>query len=315
MEIGDENKSHAFERFEQKTGSLDNEPPADEIDLEEEPSLDGDSDSFEIGASPDEKPEERQSRDEKKRQRGELFESNKRLEQENREMAERIARLEGQAQAVPTMMQQFQQQPQQPHVDPIDSELDDVYNRQNRLYQEYQRAVQSGKIDDQTKLQYEREAKDLDLRKTQLQMQKAGFQQVDPAQQQQVHVRSMIEAQYPDVMQNKQTKGWVQARYQQMLHEGRRDGWDTLGDAMNEAREKFHLSRGNSNPPDENQRTRYSGHSRGSQGARGGSKTYKMTEADKIMANARFGHIPDERKRFQEYVNRIVPRKLRNQEG
>lgn len=310
-QFGDENNS-AVDRFLDRVKDAN---PVDDIDLEEEPRLD--DDDFEIGASPD-GDESGESRDEKRRKRGELYEAaqqSKQLMEENRQIREQLANLQGQAQAFPAMLQNIQSST--PQADPIDSEIEDVYNRQNRLFQEYQRAEAAARakgeqMDPSIRSQYEREAMDLDGRKTALHIRKAGYQQPNPQQAQQMQVQAMISAQHPDVMGHAKAKGWVQNRYNQMLLEGRQDSWDTLQNAMDEARQQFHLSRGNSTRPTYDQRSRYTGHSKGSQGSSTNSKSYRMTSEDKRMANALYSHIDDEGKRLQMWVNKVAKRKLSN---
>jgi hypothetical protein len=246
-------------------------------------------------------PEEK-SRKERRRERGAIWKENERLRQENREIAERLARLEGMASQIPDPVRLAEAVHGKTRPDPVDEELSGVYAQQDALLGQYVSARNSGKLTPEEDASYTKKFRELDAKKHQLYIQRSqpAPQQPNPV----AAIQAMILAQYRDVAENQDAYAWAQARYVQLrTKEKAPDSWDTISQAMEEAREGFGLKRGSHRPPGENTRRRYSGAPTGA-GAKS-ARTIVLTEAQKKMADAVYKYMKNPQERYQRWANEV----------
>lgn len=297
--------------------SLINKTGADDDD-------DDDGDEFVIGAKIDDDDDDGgKDRKTKRKERGELWRANQGLAQENGDLRERLARLEGMADSIhPRAIQEvlLGRGQQQQHV-PDTSEEDALKKERDMLLRSYGAAVKAG-ITPEDEEAYRRKADELEERRWEAWARRKGLAaQGDPQQIAQAQLAAQIKmqnrARHPDVYGSPRATKWAGGLWNQLVTEySGPDGSLTVDPqalhdhCMDKARERFGMKPRNerlSGPESQAQRKRHSGSSRGGAPTRGdsGGRSFRMTDMYKAMADEAFSHITDERKRHQEWVNRV----------
>ena len=278
------------------------EPADDELDAEDEP---------DEPAKP--------SRQERRRERGNQRMSN--LEQELED--ERRRRRELEEVAHQRSLQMLQGPPQQ-QQDPLEAQLDRLQEEELRLNKEYALARQSGLTDAQEQ-EYIKRARDVrnGIQQTNARIARRG--EPDPHQvaqysAEQARVQSFM-AKHRDVNEHpdrlnvggriySRASIWADNRYRQLLAEGKPEGEATAEIAIEEARQKF--VKGDHRAPSRDDRGRFAGAPRSSNGASNGGPTrVTMTEARKSMAEGLYPELArkDPKLAWQKWANTVGRRR------
>jgi hypothetical protein len=272
-----------------------------------DPEPEDDSEEFEIGVEPQE-PE--RSRDDKKRERGRLRERNDELERQNVEYAQRLARLEGMAQMLPSQLQALQQQrayaQQQPAQDPIDSELEALYDHQERLYEAASAMQRAGQLSPEKQRDLQRQSRKLDMQKNELLVRKAtrGQQPARPHDPLE-GARVMMQMEFSDVYGNAAALQYAEGEFYRMRAKGAPDDLGSVKAAMELARNEFGLRGRRSTPVSEATRERYTSRSKGASSSGAAERrTMSLSSAQKSMATSMFPGL-SEREACQKWVNEV----------
>lgn len=300
---------------------------ADERDESEEEESEPDSESedeFEVGKKPgkraeagddeDEEEDGRPSRSERRRQRGEDL---VRAERERREAAEQRAEQTQRllAEALNRALPQQQQQRVDPERARLEQEAKDLRQAQQGLIERHRQLQLEKKLTPDVDAQLQEEAWKLRDRIAQNDILRFAPRQQGPQMSEQqiaaATFRARVMSEHSDVVGNPRAAAAFRAKYIELIQvRGQPDNWQTLETAMDEARRLVGMPpRGGRPAPSAGQKRKYSGVSRGGSGGGGESRqTITMTKAQKAMADAQYGHIKDEKKRYQMWVNRAGAR-------
>ena len=279
-------------------GELDSEEDAPVIDVSERDDEDADRDDDEPVAKTG------SVRQEKKRNR-------------YREMSDRAAAAERARQETEARFSQMmslyertvasqQRANTAPEKDEFDAKLEGIYREQETLYTELQ--IKARTLTQQDKERIERRAKELDAEKIAVSVQKhmrqngGGQQYRGPADT----MQAMLQIEFPEVVGHEDALGWAQGYYQMARREGRAASIDLARESMTKARARFRLAGGPERrpPPAAAAREKYAG-----VGAGGGGRDtdvdreeITMSKPFRKMANGKYGHIKDEKKRYQMWA-------------
>jgi len=235
-----------------------------------------------------------------------------------REMSERAAAAERARQETEARFSQMmslyertvasQSRPQEPQKDEFDDKLDKIYREQETLYTELQ--LKARTLTQQDKDRIERRARELDAEKISVTVQKqirasgAGQQSNGAAST----MQAMLQMEYPEIMAHEDALGWAQSYYQMARREGRMASLDLARESMQKARQRFRIGGGaperRAPPPSAAARAKYAG-----VGASGGGRDADderdevvMSKPFRKMANGKYPHIKDEKKRYQMWA-------------
>lgn len=288
---------------------------AADADGEIELSLDDADDDGEPGEVPE---PQTQTRQDKKRQRGQNLVQQAREEAETarREAAELRGRLD-------TLERQRQQpiQQQQPTRDPLEDEAVSVRREHAAYVTRYQdalnRAAQEKRQLAQSEIDaYEKEGWDLKDRMDDLGYRRAAKRHAQPgitAQdiQQQAQI-ARVQQLHGDLLSVQKSQQLFMAHWKLRLAEGKPDTEETMNQAAEQTRVALGIAPRNGRPPPTNsQKARLSGSPKGggvSTGNEGGNLV--LTPALKKMADASLGHIRDPKERYKVFA-RTVGKDLR----
>ena len=122
-------------------------------------------------------------------------------------------------------------------------------------------------------------------------------------------VISHLRSKYHHVLRNPSAARFALGTYQMLVARGKSEGPDTVEEAYREAEREFRLGTGHE--ASAGQRAKYAGTPVGSaSGGRDAPRTIRMTEERKKQADAAFGHIKDEAKRYEMFAKKVGPRIL-----
>lgn len=286
-------KERMAERANKAQKELDTDEDAPVIDISDK---DDDDDDGPVVASP-----KTSVRQEKKRNR-------------YREMSERAAAAERAREETEARFSQMmnlyertlaaQQRPQAPDKDEFESRMENIYREQELLYTELQQKART--LTQQDKERIERRAKELDAEKISVAVQKhirqsgAGQPSRGPADT----MQAMLQIEYPDVVGHEDALGWAQGYYQMQRREGRAASIDLARESMQKARQRFRIGAQPERrpPPPAAARAKYAGVGAG--GGGGGHdedddhQQIAMSKPFRKLANGKYGHIKDEKKRW-----------------
>lgn len=277
-------------------------------------------DDFEM---PEEDEEERPSRKDKKAQRPGLMEALEKERSKSAEMAERLSRLEGYAQAV-SMQARHSGAPTQPQQDQIQTQIDKSYSDEDSLKKEAEAVYAQASMGNRTITEADQEGfkkryQEITQRRAELTSMKVmrdnGIRPSNPAE----GIQAAIQAQYPDVYGHQQASNYVRGRWQQYRALGYHDTPQLLATVMKEARQQFKLSPPNS-PISEQRRQKYTG-SAGAGGSTGNrpqsSNTVRMTPDMKSIAEEHYSHRQNltAHQKHQLWAKEIGPEFLKMQRG
>jgi len=201
-----------------------------------------------------------------------------------------------------------QQRPQAPQQDEHDARLEAIYREQETLYTELQ--LKARTLSQADKDRIEKRAKELDSEKIAVSVQKhmrqsgGGQQSRGPAET----MQAMLQIEYPDVVGHEDALGWSQGYYQMARREGRPASIELAREAMQKARQRFRIG-GNGSapkrpPPTSAIREKYAGVGQGGGGREPDEDREEviMSKPFRKMANGKYGHIKDEKKRYQMWA-------------
>lgn len=188
-------------------------------------------------------------------------------------------------------------QPQHQGPDPIDLELKRVYDAQNELFQNYNNAHSAarGALTKETVDDYDQKARQLEERKSELlyvknQRKHGGGVQAIAEEVNKAQLRQKYADVYSYTKDGRQPAVmYAQGLWAQRVARGEVDGEELYESVMNEARKEFRLP-GYKPKPNESERQRYSGTSRGAGGSISGERrqTITMTADFRKMAQAAY---------------------------
>lgn len=200
-----------------------------------------------------------------------------------------------------------QQRPQTPpEKDEYETRLESIYREQETLYTELQ--VKARTLTQADKDRIERRAKELDAEKIAVTVQKhirqAGVGQ--PQNGRGDTMKAMLEIEYPEVTAHQDALGWAQSYYQMQRREGRAQSIDLARESMQKARQRFRLGGGERRAPAPTAATRekYAGVGRGGGGRDPDedSQQVVMNKHFRKLANGKYSHIKDEKKRYEMWA-------------
>jgi hypothetical protein len=201
-----------------------------------------------------------------------------------------------------------QQQPKVPQQDEHDARLEQIYREQETLYTELQ--IKARTLTEADKNRIEKRAKELDAEKIAVTVQKHMRQNGggQPARGPAETMQAMLQIEYPDVVGHEDALGWSQGYYQMARREGRPAGMELAREAMQKARQRFRMG-GNGQasrpPPPQALKAKYAGVTQGGSGGRDADEEREqviMSKPFRKMANGKYGHIKDEKKRYDMWA-------------
>jgi len=261
------------------------------------------------------------TREDKRKNRAWMNREDKdRLERENQELKARADQAILQAQQATTYAQQavqYSQQNQPRHGysnDPIDHAAGLLARERKVLNQEYQnRYAEAGRrpISAEEQQAFEARAEELEQRNVQIGVARAlraqGLGQHNPQQTQADVLRIQITQKYPEASQHQAALVYADGVQKQLVATGAQPySQDTIDKSMDAAERQFRLGKyknGVPQTPSPQMRERLQGSPRGG-GSGGGEKSegqVVMTKEMRKMANAAYGHIKDEGKRYKAW--------------
>lgn len=286
--------------------AIDDDDLDDDVDTED-PADEGEP----LEASDDTDDEEpKPSRKEKKQYRGRIRNLETELEDERRRRRE----LEESAHYASVQRIATGGQVQQQQKDPLEDEIDALYDKKVRFQEEYSAVTAQRKLTDAEHAKYTKEAIELDKQIQRANARAAGAghqQQVDPNQMAgHVRLQAFMEknqdvySHHDRIRVNGQmyprAAVWADTRYKQLLTEGYPPTEETAGKAVEEARQRF--LKGGSAPSRDSARERFSGPPRSSNGQTGGRVTVQMNSTRKRLAEAMFPSMKPEQA-WQKWAN------------
>lgn len=261
---------------------------------------DGESDDEPDVEAAAEKPE-RTPRQKARADRGRFFRENKELREALNQQAQRTAYLEGLARNLQVPQPEPQRGP-----DPILAKLDANAQAQDQLREAYAALQQSGRLTPETDRQYAMRARELAREEAAL----VGFQvqrhtqrpQMDASEVAFRAVQQQVVMENQDVYSHPQAHQWSVARYMELKAQGRPDSREMHDECMEYARHKMGMPLKRARPaPTPGQRSKYMGPPSSAQREAGERVEVKKTKAHVQMANARFSHIKDPKKRWEAF--------------
>lgn len=274
---------------------LDKEPAHEVDDLQDE----------RFSTEPDE-PEEKLSRDEKKRQRLGILQSLREKDNENAVLRDRLEALERRPpqRAEP-------QQPQQSGPPPLRAFLDNVSHQQDVLAKAYLQEQGNGSLTPEREQHYRQQHRYLDEQKA-FAIAKSAQEPVDTGQQAIQAIQRANMARNADVYGNEQVRRWagaqyalLEAEYTQPNGQLRVDPQELHDLVMKQARRKFRIERSGVSEPSQADRRRHSGSSRSASPAGPQRNTIVMKKEYKEMADVAYSHIKDEKERYRTWAREV----------
>jgi len=202
--------------------------------------------------------------------------------------AERLARAEEETARLRSEIQQSRQQNYnvQPAKDPIDSELENVHERERALGVQWEMDRVAGRLRDKSVVDdYDRKAREIEGQKAAIASKKAMRDMMPQMiREQQI---TQLRQQYSDVYNNQQALTYAQGAYQMMLARNEPDGPQLLDKAMNQARMEFKMPGANYMKPTQSDKDRLSGIPGGG-GRNSVDNRVRMGKSEKLMAEAMF---------------------------
>lgn len=254
---------------------------------------------------PDASPEERKTRKEKRQQRltqlwrdgEEVKKKYGSLQSEHEDLKRQLAELRGFVAA----NQNARQQPANDNAkDPYETQLEQVYARQQDAYTAAQAEIKAGTFNESRQKHYEQIAREIERDKARIHTQQTLAQQegVRRAEQaQQVWVQK-----YPDVYGNPQAYQYAEATAKQRVALGETWSNQLVDEVMNEAMTRFKL--GPKKAPTQSEKARMSGIGASGNGGGGasGAPGITLTPDLKRIALAAYSDLP-EHEAIKKWVN------------
>lgn len=264
-----------------------------------------DDDDFE-GDGPSEEPEYREPRDDtdeepvvstapsrqqKKQERKKLLDELEETRRANADMAQRLARIEGQQSAL------IQQRgtPDQTDEDPFDAELEALQAEATTAYQALQaKGANRTQADVDA---YNRKARDIEKKKLVIGARMAnaqdGIRPVNPNEA----IQALLRAENPDIYDNPKAFAFARNEFERMRILGQPDTRQTFEKAMAATREALNIAPPRGAPPSDTRRRQFEGGPRGrSAGSSGGedrSDAITMTAPLRKIARAAYPGLPE----------------------
>lgn len=198
--------------------------------------------------------------------------------------------------------QNYGNQVQQNQVDPFDSELEGINERERSLGIQWEIDKVAGRLKDKSVVdEYDRKAREIHDQKTSVSTRRAlrdMLPDITRAQQQQ-----QLRTQYSDVYNNQSAITYAEGAYKMLLASGEQDGPQLLDKAMNQARVQFRMPGANYMKPTQQDKQQLSGIGGGG-GRVSQDNTVKMGKAEKQMAMAMYGDAfnGDEKKAYEKWA-------------
>lgn len=214
------------------------------------------------------------------------------LRKRHAELDEKYNRMEAWARDASTKMIGGNQ-PRRQEADPIDAELEDVYERQQAIIMR----AQSGHLDAEEIKKLEGAARKLDQRKHELSAAKVmrAHERANPRQPQVDPQVAAMQMNYPDVYASRQAITWAQGyAIQKAAREGRDVDIEMVKESFEQARRQFATR---PSAPSDAAKAKYAGAGRGAGsagGGGGGERIVKMGTPEKKMAQALYPDLKSE---------------------
>lgn len=213
------------------------------------------------------------------------------LQQENRQLADRLARLEG-------AHVQLASQRQGPPVDPYETKLQEIESRRDVQISAMEAEIKTGRYTEERQKHYKQVGEQLDRERvdTMVERRMAAHQPQVAAHVQTTVAQNQWRMQYPEIYSNPRAEAWASARRQQLLAEGKPDSVETIHEAIGDAKRHFKLgAQPRESSPSE--RSRLSGHPATGGSANAGPKKgdgIVMTRELQRIARAAYSHLKPE---------------------
>lgn len=276
------------------------------VDITEEPDDEGGDEGDQRTAG------DRETRDEKKRNRKRLRDELEEARRQNQTLTDRLNRSEHVQQDIQRQLAETRTQigrAQDRGDDPLETELKDVRRRLQSLATTAARLGDKGtkeEFDDLQRQAEELRDKELDL------VTERKLRQMRPAEDPQAGTRQALRGMYPDVYANPKALGWAKGRFQQIIAEkgepaNEAEAFNMAKQAFDESKRQFRIGQP---PPSEDQRRKFDGMPRGGAGSGGKGKVTEVTmeKHDERMANAAYPHIKDKNVRMQMWAKKAGKR-------
>lgn len=191
---------------------------------------------------------------------------------------------------------------QQNQVDPYDSELEAINERERHLGVQWEMDKAAGKLRDKSVVdEYDRKAREIHDQKSHVSTRKALRDMLPQITQEQQ--RQQLRTQYSDVYQNNSAITYAEGVYKMLLASGEQDGPQLLDKAMNQSRIQFRMPNANYMKPTQQDKQQLSGVGGGG-GRQHVDNKVRMGKAEKQMAMAMYGDAfnGDEKKAYEKWA-------------
>lgn len=252
-------------------------------------------------APPTATPEERQTRKRKQEERI------RRILDEGKENKEKVGHLTDKTTALERELAELRarvnQPPPQPSgVDPYEQELDGLYQQQQEAFTAYQAEVKAGTFNETRQKHYEKVARDLEARKSNVMIRRQLDQHRESARAEQA--QAVWVQKYPEVYRNQRAYQYAEAsfrRKQALMGPGEEVTNAMVEEVMNEAMTQFRL--GGRTAPSASEKSRMSGiPSSGTTSGNSGPGGITLTPELKRIAVAAYSELP-EAEAIKKWVN------------
>jgi hypothetical protein len=263
---------------------------------------DVDDDDGSAAASQGEEP--KQTRRDRRRERGELRETAERFRRENDELRERLSRIE---ESHAHSQNEQQLRPQWSPAD-VDAEYErrmtaEVYEplRSLQARRNSEAQANNGNLPQDRQLFYEREASRLNLRQTELAQQAIQAKSYDPQRAAMAQLQSQLQMRIPDIVSDQRRWRLANAEFETLKAlrgtnppQGSQQYWDLVDEAADNTRRRFKIGpyAGNTEPDqaDRHLREHHIGVRRGAVGDSGSGRptTFKLSREQQRMAEAMY---------------------------
>lgn len=251
------------------------------------------------------------TRAQKKQQRGVMREENERLRREKDELNTRLARLEGAFAARQNVRDNTDETDDETEFEAAYEKLQDEHNA---AYQAMIAKQKAGTLTEADKTAYKKTSAKIERQRIEMAAERLVERRMaGNVQETAVEVtRAAIRNQYSDVYSNPRAVQYAEGEYRKAIALGKKDGRETLDEAMNSARRAFRMAR--EPAPSESQRSRFSGAPRGRSGGEREPQTVRMTPELRSMANAKYSHLKNEDDRYKAWANNEGKRMLNDKD-
>lgn len=189
---------------------------------------------------------------------------------------------------------------QQTPVVEDNSEENEIYEQQARLYENFDNRSKDGNMSAEDIARFKSESRTLQNKLVDVRLKKMMQQQPQVNVGEQA-IQAQLQMQYPDVYGDNRARTYALGLYQTKIATGSPVGVATVKEALNETAKKFKFASAVSEV-DEGTKRRFSGPMRGSSAKTNVTPKIPITKEILKIANATYPHLDDEKERLKTWI-------------